>query len=290
MNDGSALRLLAVANDPARGKSVAEAVAREAGQSVAPVVVESVADALRELRRSAFDAVLALQEPPQLDAVVLAKALRGAGDETPLVVLGHASPIDLEAAVWDAGADEYACLTQTSATQLAGRLRRAVDARRRMRESRRLLVAEQRRLEREAAEANQLVAAQQRLVATLLGDRDAGNDHASTPLRLAGARCSNYAGFAERALLEDTIDAAAVRRLAESLADDQTSGPELLAAHLAVVGRVTDGVAEPAARVIRAQADRLLLEATVHLAEAYRERYVRSIEQAAAPPAAARAA
>ncbi|MEQ8849525.1 hypothetical protein [Botrimarina sp.] len=290
MDDAPTLKLLAVAADAQPGLSVAELVARQSGETAAPAIATTVADALARLRSEPFDAILALHEPPRLDALTLAKALRGAGDETPLAVVGHASPIDLEAAVWDAGADEYACLAQTSAEQLAGRLRRAIDARRRTREARRLLVAEQRRLEREAEEATQLLLAQQRLVAALAGGRAAASDRARPTLRLAGAASDRYTQFAEASLVEDRLDPAAVRRLAESLADEGASGPELLEAHLAAIDRVTHGAPAAGARRLRSQADRLLLEATLLLAEAYRERYVRATESLARTTPAARAA
>lgn len=143
---------------------LADQLATALGASDAPRVVGSVHEALHCLRRGPCDALVALHEPSMLDAITLAKALRGAGDETPLAILGQEPSIEIEASVWAAGADEYACLAETTTGQLAGRLRRAIDARERLRESRRSLVAEQQRLSALCEQNEWLVREQQRLV------------------------------------------------------------------------------------------------------------------------------
>jgi len=286
-HDTPPVRLVAVAADPGRAQALADQLAGELHDDPAPpVLVASVAEALSVLRRQPVDAVVALHQPPAVDALVLARALRGAGDETPVAVLGHDRSIDLESAAWDAGADEYACLAETTAAQLAGRLRRAIDARERLREARRLLVADQQRLAREQEEAQRLVAEQHRLIAELGGmpEREAPATVPFAPS--AGGAEAGYADLVAGLATGVTPQGVTVGRLADDLAASGVTGPRLLELHLASVSEATGALSAKAARVVRGQADRLLLEAVVHLAEAYRRRYVAGSQATPLSPAA----
>lgn len=285
----SPLRLAVVAADPERAAPLAQSIAAELGAET-PRLVGGVAEALTLLRSEPFDALVALHDPQTLDAMMLARALRGAGDETPLAVLGLARPIAAESAAWDAGADEYACLSDISAEQLAGRLRRAIDARQRLRDARRVLIADQQRLAQEHAEAQRLLTEQRRLLAALQAAEPAAAPSSMTSLRTAQAE---YVGLVRKALTESTPGVAAVAPIAERLAAEGTTGPQLFETHLSVVNETLEGLGPKALRVVRANADRLLLEAVVHLAEAYRRQYVEAVPAAAravAPPPSARAA
>lgn len=290
------LRLVAVAADVDRARSLADNVAAAFRPIAPPRLVGSIAEALTLLRREPCDALVALHEPPTLDAITLARALRGAGDETPLAILGHEPSIDLEATVWDAGADEYACLAETTAGQLAGRLRRSIDARERLRESRRLLVSEQQRLASEQEQNEWLVREQHRLIDSLRGLPTAVPS-APTTLRLASDGSSAeaaYTAMVGSAIVSDTSTGGDLGRLADQLASESITGPRLLELHLSAVEQVAQGLASKSQRVVRGQADRLLVEAFVHLAEAYRRRYLEIAQPTTAEPSqdvpAARAA
>jgi hypothetical protein len=239
------------------------------------------------LRHRPCDALLALHQPPTLDALMLARALRGAGDETPLAILGAARSIDLEAAAWDAGADEYACLAETTAEQLAGRLRRAIAARQRLRETRRALVAEQRQLARDEEEARRAVSTQRRLVEELRRLPDEP-DTVTVPFASQGQGAAEaYTQRVRSALVAGAPRSDELGRLADSLAAEGTSGPRLLEIHLRAVEGVVEGLEPRAAQAVREEADRLLFEAVVHLAEAYRRRYLRTVPVQETPAARA---
>ncbi|TWT99837.1 hypothetical protein Pla108_07800 [Botrimarina colliarenosi] len=277
------LRLVAVAADVARARSLAASVA-SAFDAAEPVLVATVAEALAALRREPFDAAVALHEPPLVDALMLARALRGAGDETPLAILGAERAIDLEAAAWDAGADEYACLAETTADQLAGRMRRAIDARQRLRETRRALLAEQQQLAREQEQTQRLVQTQHRLLAELRRLPD--EPERAPTLRLTHGAAEAYSELARRALLADGPRGDELGRLADELAAEGITGPRLLELHLTAVNETVAGLEPRAAQAVREGADRLLFEAVVHLAEAYRRRYLRTAPAAQETPAA----
>jgi DNA-binding response OmpR family regulator len=282
LNRQSPLRLVAVAADVRRARSLAVSVA-SAFDAAEPVLVATVAEALAVLRREPFDALVALHEPPMVDALVLSRALRGAGDETPVAILGAARAIDLEAAAWDAGADEYACLAETTAAQLAGRMRRAIEARERLREMRRALLVEQQQLARDKEQTQRLVDSQQRLVAELQLLPDQPQTPAAMTLRLNRDAGAAYAALARRAVVSGSPRGEELVRLADDLADEGIAGPQLLELHLTAVQEVTSGMAPRAAQAVRDEADRLLFEAVVHLAEAYRRRYLRALPAQVTP-------
>jgi len=119
----------------------------------------TVADALLRLREESFDAVVATHHAG-FDALVFARALRGAGDETPVAILG-ATEQEARAAGADIG------LADGESRDLAARLEAAIAARVAMRDSRRLLVAQQQRLGGERAEVERVAAQQQRQLAAL---------------------------------------------------------------------------------------------------------------------------
>jgi hypothetical protein len=278
----SPLRLVAVAADVRRARSLAASVA-SAFDAAEPVLVGTVAEALATLRRESFDALVALHEPPAVDALVLARALRGAGDETPLAILGAERAIDLEAMAWDVGADEYACLAETTAAQLAGRMRRAIEARERLREMRRALVAEQHQLFREEEQTQRLVEAQQRLVAELKRLPEQPDSATVATIHLSRDAGAAYAALARRVIVAGAPRSDELVQLADDLANEGIAGPRLLELHLTAVEEVTAGLAPRASQAVREQADRLLFEAVVHLAEAYRRRYLRAVPAQVTP-------
>lgn len=266
------LRLVALGADAARARSVASTVTASE-----PIVVARVAELLATLRREPIDAALVLHAPPAIDGLVVARALRGAGDETPVALLGAARAIDFEATAWDAGADEYACLTETTSAQLAGRLRRAVEARDRLREARRALVAQRRLLERDQREADRMVAAQRRLVAALRSLPGPAHDRAIEVRRPPGVALGAYTRGVGASLISADGPSAELAQLADDLAAEGVTGSELLDAHLAAVARATADLPERGALDLRASADQLLVAAVVHLAEAYRRRTLRGV-------------
>lgn len=273
------VRLLVVALETERARSLATSIADELQTNQTPRLVGSVPEALFALRTEPCDAVIALHHVPQVDALVFARALRGAGDETPLAILGAERAIDAESVAWDVGADEYACLAEVTAGQLAGRLRRAIDARERLRESRRLLVADQQRLACEKSETEWILKEQQRLLNQLNNLPEGAENPAS--LRLVRSDHSAEAAFADlirSAILEQETPGTKLSRVADDLAAESISGPRLFEMHLSVVNEAVEGLKPKAERLIRSSADRVLLEAVVHLAEAYRRRYAAVVE------------
>lgn len=137
---------------------LAQRLAAEIDPGAEPVCVATVPQALLALRDEPCDAVIVRHDPPRIDAVVLACALRGAGNETPVAILGVEGSVASEAGA-DVGAPTGAGWVQP--------LREAITKRAECREARFALVAEQQRLARERAALDLLSGEQGTLLAAL---------------------------------------------------------------------------------------------------------------------------
>ena len=84
--------------------------------------VQGIAAGAARLRDDVFDAILISHEPGQLDALEVIDALRaGSSDEQPILVLGDESESQMAALCYEAGADGYTCLTNTTTGALLWR-------------------------------------------------------------------------------------------------------------------------------------------------------------------------
>lgn len=151
----SPARLVVLASEAA----LARQLAAEFDPNASLQVVATVSQALMALRNESCDAVIARHEPPRVDAVVLACALRGAGEETSMAILG----VD-EATAHEAGAD-VGC--PDGGSDWVARLQRAILERVEQRAERFALVAEQQRLARAKAVVENLTTDQHEMLAVL---------------------------------------------------------------------------------------------------------------------------
>lgn len=149
-------RLVVLASDA----ELASQLATQFDPNASTRVVATVSQALMALRNEACDAVIARHDPPRIDAVVLACALRGAGDETPVAILGVEG-----ATAHEAGA-EVGC-PSGEGPEWTANLRHAIANRIERRAERFALVAEQQRLSRQQAAVDLLSGEQHELLAAL---------------------------------------------------------------------------------------------------------------------------
>lgn len=172
------MRLLWVTDSAASGRWLATTLADDHSCAWELVAAHSHATGLALLRSEHIDAVLVQHEAGVLDGVDFAAACRGGGFEEPLLVLGNESPLELEAAASDAGADAYVALELTGLRSLLWTLSRAYERCQMQREIHRLRQTEQQRVQWERAEAERMLAEQRNLLETL-DARDAGGNHPS---------------------------------------------------------------------------------------------------------------
>ncbi len=122
---------------------------------------------LTRLRDELFDAVLVSHQPGELDALALAEALRTAGNEEPLVVLGEFEDAEMTALCLESNADAYLCVHSATTRTLIWVVARAIERHYLLRENRRLAQVDQHRLELEQGDAAQLLGEQRGLIREL---------------------------------------------------------------------------------------------------------------------------
>ncbi|MEX0977899.1 MAG: hypothetical protein WDZ48_03555 [Pirellulales bacterium] len=292
------MRVLYVTTPKRGGAWLAESFALDSACQVVLDEALGAAAGLEQLREQVFDAVLISHEPGQLDALELLDALRGGGGEEPLVVLGDASPQEMDAVCLEAGADAYVCVNTATTRTLLWIVARATERHALVRENRRLAQAERHRLEHEHREAETMLSQQRDLI------RDAqaahGDERDGDPTADAdefGAHERDMAAISRRAAAAGDAPPPAeslkdhyrellrahvimgsgnlsseMSTLAELLASNNVTAPQTMQLHVQALEELVRGLGARSARHVMTRADLLVLEVLVHLAERYRMR------------------
>ena len=247
----------------------------------------TAAEALTLLRDDPFDAVLiAAVSDGFAEAASLVKAIRASGCEDPLVLLAprisDADWLDLSSAecellqaarMWDSPA-------------LVSVLKRAIVRSEQTRQSRRLEIAQTKRMARERDETEHLLSQQRRII----DDLDARD--ATEPTNVARQALLDCFGRAApcRTALPSEINSyyqellrtyvimgsgnlgGEIAKLADLLAVAGCGPREALSLHLERVESLVGGLGNRSTRHILARADLLALELMIHLGESYRRR------------------
>ena len=236
------------------------------------------------MREQKFDAVLLAHLPPRLDALELTKALRAAGDDMPLVILGEAPEAAIAPLCHEAGADAYLAWP-TVARHVLWALGRAMEWRRLLAENRRLSQAHQQRLRLEHNEAERRLGQQRAMLSELKELSDVGF---AEPAPVAVGRASPLAldGVPRDLTTEWLIDYEGLLRAyvimgSGNLADDIVSlvgrfataglsARDVMRLHVHAVEGLLASLGKRGARHAMTRGDLLILEVMMHLAETYR--------------------
>jgi CheY-like chemotaxis protein len=300
------MKVLLVTTLHRTGDWLTEAFAADGAAHILLEEVIGVTAGLARLRDEAFDVVLVSHEPGVLDALETAEALRAGGHDEPLIIFGQQSPQEMDALCYEAGADDYCSVAETTVRGLLWKFSRAVQRFNLTRENRRLLQAERQRLQQEHHEAQRLLDQQRALIVDLQGLHDgrpagdarrlaagdegpAGGDDEDeradvrrlprlaagpTPIGLPAALVDHY-----RELLRAYVIMGAgnlsheMTLLAELLAASSVSAQQALQLHVQVLEELVEGLGNRSARHVMNRADLLALEVMGHLADGYRTRY-----------------
>jgi DNA-binding response OmpR family regulator len=297
------MKVLLVTTLHATGDWLTEAFAADGAAQINLDEVIGVTAGLARLRDEVYDAILVTHDPGVLDAMEMAEAVRTGGSDEPLIILGNLPPQDLDALCYEAGADDYCCVADTTVRGLLWKFARAIQRSNLVKENRRLVQAERHRLQQEHHEAERLLEQQRALITDLEQLRDAPSDAAGN-LPLAGeAReesdeddaddCPPVKSSLERTTVElpsELVDhyremlRAYVIMGAGNLTHEMTTLADLLAAsnstsqrtmqlHVQVLEELVEGLGNRSARHVMNRADLLVLEVMGHLADGYRQRY-----------------
>jgi hypothetical protein len=282
---------LYIASRDGAGHWLAQAFAADGATQIVLEEVVGVTAGLARVRDEVFDAMLVSHDPPALDAVEFVEGFRAGGADEPLIVLGVQPPQNLDAICYEAGADDYCCVGETTVRALLWRLTRAIQRFNLNRENRRLVQAERQRLQQEHHEAEKLLEQQRALIADLQllrDDKGAAEVEESPAESLAQTAVRSVNGSPDlpfalvehyRGLLKayDIMGAGnlaqEMARLADLLASSSVSAQRTMQLHVEVLEELIDGLGNRSARHVMNRADLLALEVLGHLADGYRERY-----------------
>jgi DNA-binding NarL/FixJ family response regulator len=274
-----------------------------AADGAVEIVLEQTADAaagLTQLRDEVFDAILVAHDPACCAGLELVEAIRAGGSEEPLIVLGREPSQELDALAYEAGADEYCSLADTTVRGLLWKLGRATQRFTLVRENRRLLQAERQRLQHEHQEAERLLEQQRGLIEDLeqltessgslplvgrvreregtaerRSVRSAFSDSARRPLDLPPTLINHYRELLRAYVIMGAGNLATeMSALAELLAAADTTAQQTMQLHVEVLEELIAGLGNRSARHVMNRADLLALEVMGHLADRYRQRSV----------------
>lgn len=240
-------------------------------------------EALTLLRDDPFDAVLIAadgQAVPFAEAASLVQAIRASGCEDPLVLL---APRISDADWLDLSREECELLQSArlwDSSALVSVLKRAIFRSERTRQSRRLEIAQTKRMARERDEAEHLLNQQRRII----DDLDATNVTRQAMLdcfgRVAPCRTAlppEINSYYQELLRTYVIMGSGnlggeIAKLADLLAVAGCGPREALSLHLERVESLVGGLGNRSTRHILARADLLALELMIHLGESFRRR------------------
>jgi DNA-binding NarL/FixJ family response regulator len=313
------MRVLYITTRQRTGAWLAEALRADSAVQVELEEALAAAAGLARLRDEIFDVVLVSHLPGELDALELIAGYRAGGAEEPILVLGAENEEEMAPLCYQAGADGYLSVHAATTLNLLWVIARAVERHQLLRESLRLKLAEQSRMQREHDEARRLLAEQRALIRNLQdcssfcaqgdspctkSDSPIFADHASmVPAKIGtvpnlqppDAKAPETAGEAilppqlfthYKELLRTYIIMGSgsvgdeLKRLADLLVQAGVGAGETMHLHLTVLEELLHGLGSRSSRHIMNRADLLVLELTTLLAERYRRLY----QEQAAPP------
>lgn len=278
----SRMKVLYITTVDRSGSWLTEAFAADNATQILLEEVVGRAEGLARLRDEVYDAVLISHEPGQLDALDLVEGLRGGGHEEPMLLLGRQAPEQVDALCYEAGADDYCCLDETTVRGLLWKFARAMQRHQLVRENRRLVQVERQRLQQEHHEAQRLLDQQRALIDDLeqLSDESCStyeptDDVESTapPADLPEALVKHYRELLQAYVIMGVGNLAdEMAKLAEHLATSGASAQLAMQLHVSVLEDLVRRLGNRSARHVINRADLLVLEVMGHLADDYRRR------------------
>ena len=288
----AAMKVLHIATPHRTGGWLAEAFATDIATRILLEEVVGSTAGLSRLRDEVFDAVVISHVPGELDALDIVEGLRTGGNDEPMIVLGDESPELIDAICYEAGADDYCCVNETTVRGLLWKLARALEKHQLKRENRRLIQVERQRLQQEHCEAQRLLDQQRALIEDLQQLREGrvpgnGNDESAPPLvalpaapdrtekpELPAALVKHYRELLRAYVIMGVGNLAEeMKSLTDHLAGSGASAQVAMQLHVSVLEDLIKGLGNRSARHVINRADLLVVEVMGHLADDYRRRF-----------------
>jgi DNA-binding NarL/FixJ family response regulator len=268
------MRVLYIATRQRTGGWLAEAFAADSASRVVLEEAVGMGAGLSRLRDDVFDAVLVSHEAEELNALDLIEGYRAGGADDPIIVLGTQSEQEMAALCHEVGADGYLCVHTATTRNLIWVIAQAVKRHELLRENKRLLQAEQTRLQREQDEATCLLQQQRQL---LDGAEPQGNADSAEILPIdclpAELLCHYRELLRTYVIMGSGNLTGELKRLAEMLVIAGLSARQTLQLHLHVLAELIHGLGSRSTRHVMNRADLLAIEVLLHVGDGYRRRY-----------------
>ena len=266
------LRALYVAGVERPASWLGSALGADSASEVDITAATCMADAVARLRDEVFDVVLISHEPPQIDSLELADAIRAGGaEDQAIIMLGAESEQEMAALCYEVGGDAYVCANRCTPRGLLWTLTRAMDYRRLISANRRLNQAELHRRELEHEEAHRLLGQQKRLIESRI---EASESNAfRTPDEFPTQLVDHY-----RELLRTYVIMGAgnivdeMKQLVRLHLSAGMTAREAMLLHIHVLEEMVKGLGNRSSRHVMNRADVLILETMIHLSDGYRQR------------------
>ncbi len=170
------MRLLYIREPSRSGAWLADRLSQDAAVEV-QLDVHTATAAMARLREESFDTILISHVPGQLDALNLVLAVRaGSREDQPILILGEGHPNEMTALCFEAGADAYLCMGQTSVRTLLWQIARAVERHRLLDENRRWKQTHAQQQTRQHQEALQQLREQRGLLVDAMNNESPADD------------------------------------------------------------------------------------------------------------------
>lgn len=244
------------------------------GDNACDVIFEEargITAGLAQLRDQAYDTVLIVHEPAELNALEMLDAIRtGSSDQQPILVLGQLPDREMTSLCFESGADGYLCLGTTTSRDLIWHLARAAERQRLLEENRRLRRANKNQTSMDLDEAERLLEQQRELLAPELLPAASGDPWpAPEAAWLSRYRdlLRTYVVMGSGNLADELCD------FAQFLLRSQVTAEETLRGHIQILHETVQELGARSARHVMNRGALLVLEVLLHLADGYRRDY-----------------
>lgn len=271
------IRVLYVTTERHPVESLGELLAADSAMCIELEMARQATPGLARLREANYDAVLVRHDPPELDALDFAEALRGGGGEDPLVIVGDHQQSALAPLCHEVGADAYVSLVDFSPRYLIWTLARAIEWHRLVQENRRLAQLERQRLRLEHNGAERLLREQRDLIRDLEDLTDSAPALSSGAPPIVGAPAGPPIADDLMSEYRDLLRAyvimgsgtltAEIGRLAARIVANRLPPARVMQLHVHVLEGVLRGLGTRGVRHVMSRADLLILDLMIHLAE-----------------------
>lgn len=282
------LRILYVDLQESPEYSLSQALENDSATKVKIESSGSLAGGLSRLREECYDAVVISLPRDECAACEQIEALRTAGCEEPVVVLGQLAEEDMVPLCLEVGVDAYLCWRSSSVRMFLWTLARAIERRSLLKDHERLLLAERSNAQRDLNEAELVLSQQRSLVAALETLSAPADDLPDSSGSRHGARISDDSGISCKELEElrgyyrELLKAFVVmgsgtmpeeiHRFALRLGELGHTGHFVMQLHVQTLEGILKGLGSRSSRHIIHRAEQLILELMLQLCEHYGRR------------------